>query len=308
MPDLNQQIRQLVTQHLPQTKCKINNNLPKQQVIILMLHLTLNYCKLLAKYLDKGIKMFLTEMFNQPTRNVVVIYPGRFQPFHKGHKAVYDMLVSNYGSNNTWIATSDKVDPPRSPFSFNEKVAMIEATSIPTNKVIKTVQPYQANEILANYDSTSTVVLYAVSQKDMEEAPRFSFAPKKDGSPSYFQPAPNSLEGASTFDKHGYILTVPTTPFNVLGQPMQSATAVREQYASADEQTRKQIVKDLYGTFDENVYRILNSKLANTESDKYSIDECTTSASFATAPAVSTKAGWLFGGNVGKPKTRKKSK
>ena len=44
--------------------------------------------------------------------DTVVIYPGRFHPFHKGHKSVYDTLVKRFGKNRVFIATSDKVDPP----------------------------------------------------------------------------------------------------------------------------------------------------------------------------------------------------
>ena len=35
--------------------------------------------------------------------NVVVVYPGRFQPFHKGHYHSYSQLVSKFGQN---IATN----------------------------------------------------------------------------------------------------------------------------------------------------------------------------------------------------------
>ena len=62
--------------------------------------------------------MFISELFEaaEPS-NVLVIYPGRFQPFHKGHKAVYDYLASRYGRDNVFITTSNKVAPPRSPFT-----------------------------------------------------------------------------------------------------------------------------------------------------------------------------------------------
>ena len=56
--------------------------------------------------------MFINELA-EPT--VLVIYPGRFQPFHKGHHAVYEYLTGKFGRNNVFIATSNKVEQPKSP-------------------------------------------------------------------------------------------------------------------------------------------------------------------------------------------------
>ena len=42
---------------------------------------------------------------NEAIRDVVVIYPGRFHPFHKGHASVYEHLRSKFP--NVFIATSN---------------------------------------------------------------------------------------------------------------------------------------------------------------------------------------------------------
>ena len=34
---------------------------------------------------------------------VIVIYPGRFHPFHKGHKSVYDTLIKRFGKQNVFF-------------------------------------------------------------------------------------------------------------------------------------------------------------------------------------------------------------
>jgi len=196
--------------------------------------------------------MILSEVANNA--EVLVIYPGRFQPFHKGHKAVFDHLNSKY--DNVYIATSDKVDPPRSPFSFEEKKKMMELTGMDTTNVVLTKSPYVAMEITQNFDPENTVLLFAVSEKDMAEDPRFAFKPKKDGSPSYFQ---NAMDGnLQTMDKHGYILTVPTFNFDVLGQPMKSATEVRSSFASMDDKTKKQLIQDLFGNYSDEVFGLMS--------------------------------------------------
>jgi len=209
--------------------------------------------------------MILSELKLEPktisndtsTMQTVVIYPGRFQPFHKGHKAVYEYLTKKY--DNVYVATSDKVDPPRSPFSFVEKKSMMELTGMDTTNVVMTKNPYQAMEITQNFDTENTILMFAVSEKDMAEDPRFSFKPKKDGSPAYFQPAKDG--NFKPMSQHGYILTVPTFKFNVLGEPMKSATEFRASFAKAKDQVKKQMIKDLFGGYNDRVFTMMSNKI-----------------------------------------------
>lgn len=206
--------------------------------------------------------MFLTDLFEDDGSSVLVIYPGRFQPFHKGHRAVYDYLVKRYGRDHVYIATSNKVEPPRSPFSFSDKAQFMALTGVPLDRVVQSTQPYKAEEITANYNPTTTRLIFAVSEKDMAEDPRFKSWTKRDGTPAYFQPMPTDSGQMKTFDQHGYIMTVPTFQFTVLGEPMRSATEVRAQFAAADEDTQKAIVKDLFGDYNDQVLHILQTRLS----------------------------------------------
>lgn len=190
--------------------------------------------------------------------DTVVIYPGRFHPFHKGHKSVYDTLVKRFGKDRVYIATSNKVDPPKSPFTFDEKRAMMALTGVDPSRVVQVKNPYQATEITDNYDPQNTIALFAVSDKDMAEDPRFSFKPRKDGQPSYYQPAQKEMTG---FDKHAYIVTIPTLQFNVLGEPMRSATEFRANFARADDEKQKSMITDLFGRYDPNVHKTMAQKI-----------------------------------------------
>ncbi len=194
----------------------------------------------------------------------LVCYPGRFQIFHKGHKKVFDLLVKNFGNDDVFITTSNKVEFPKSPFDFDDKLIMITATGIDESKVIKTVQPYKANELTKYFDPEKTALVFAVSEKDMQDDPRFKFSDKKDGSPSYFRPYV-SKEKCQPLNKHAYILEVPTYTFNVNGKKVRSSSAIRQLYKSSDLQNRKEIIKDLYGTFNKEVFNLLNEKLKNGE-------------------------------------------
>ena len=43
---------------------------------------------------------------NKRAADYVVLYPGRFQPFHYGHKSSYDHLVDQFGSDKVFIITA----------------------------------------------------------------------------------------------------------------------------------------------------------------------------------------------------------
>jgi hypothetical protein len=200
------------------------------------------------------------EIVNEGTvTKTVAIYPGRFHPFHKGHKAVYDELVKLYGTDNVYIATSGKVEPPKSPFSFEEKKSIIMLTGVPGDKIIETRSPYNPSEITNQLDADSTALVFGVGQKDMDDSPRFAFKPKKDGSPSYlqaFKGQPHSL------DVHGYVQAVPTKTFTVLGQEAKSASEMRAQFAQIpDTATQKKFIVDLFGAYDKDVHKLMIEKL-----------------------------------------------
>ena len=209
--------------------------------------------------------MNLTEL-SEP--QILVIYPGRFQPFHKGHHAVFNWLSTKFGRNNVIIATSDKVDPPKSPFTFAEKAYFMQLTGVPTDRIVQSTSPYDVNKVISGGnlnvpDPTNCVVLFAVSEKDMSEDPRFKSFTKKDGTPAYFQPFKN-FKDTEDMTKHGYILTVPTFDFTVLGKPMRSGTELRAMYEQADEKTRQAIITDLFGKYTQEAEHLMTSKLAPT--------------------------------------------
>jgi hypothetical protein len=192
---------------------------------------------------------------------VIAIYPGRFQPWHLGHKSVYDALVRQFGVENVYIATSDKVDPPRSPFNFAEKQQIIAATGVDRNRVVQTRDPYKAIEITSQYDPQDTKLLFAVSAKDMADDPRFKSWSRRDGSPAYFQPAPNKVSEMADFDQHGYIFVVPTLDFKVDGRPMRSATEFRREFAAADAATKAKMTQGILGTNDPSLVKLLASRI-----------------------------------------------
>jgi hypothetical protein len=197
--------------------------------------------------------------------NYLVIYPGRFHPFHLGHKASYDYLTKQYGENSVYIATSSVQDPETSPFAYADKVKMMTRLGVPAGRIAQVKNPYQATEIVGNLsdeEKANTALIFAVSAKDGE---RFTFAPKKNGDPSYLQPIPDNIKKLKPLTTHGYVAVTPTVNFKVQGQDADSASAVRKLYRNGNDTDRMQIITDLYGSADPEIKDVFDQRLGVNE-------------------------------------------
>lgn len=189
----------------------------------------------------------------------VAIMPGRFQPPHIGHMKAWKWLKNEFGE--AYIGTSDKVEPGRSPFNFAEKKALFMHAGVPANNIVQVKNPYVATEIVSKFPPESTVVIFGISQKDMEDNPRFSFKPKKDGSPSFLQPYKDNINDLRPVSEHAYMMTIPTFNFNVNGTQMKSATEFRANFAQADDSTQAKMITDLYGSYSDKIHNIMRDKI-----------------------------------------------
>ena len=215
--------------------------------------------------------MRLFDLLENENSNLVVIYPGRFHPFHIGHGKVYKYLKQKYNGAKVFIATSNKTDEHKSPFTFDEKKKMMILAGVDPNAIVQTKVPYVATEITDRFDPDSTIIDYAVSEKDMAEDPRFNFPEvgmalltrgEKKGKPAHMQKWPG-IENAKPLRDHSYVATVPTFKFEVRGEQVQSATQIRNMIKSADETKLEQILQDLYGRSDipQDIMQLFKSKL-----------------------------------------------
>lgn len=187
---------------------------------------------------------------------IVAVFAGRFHPFHHGHAEVFRELAGKFGINNTYITTSGKVEPNKSPFSFDDKKIMMKAAGIPDAHVIQEIVPYSPTNLISSLglDSNKDVLVFGVGEKDMKEDPRFAFTPLRDGSPSYFQRWTG--RNLMSFDSkktttgeragHGYVFPVADVEFIIAGKKINSASALRELYLSADDNARVNILHELY--------------------------------------------------------------
>ncbi len=185
----------------------------------------------------------------------VAVYPGRFHVFHRGHQAVYDHLVKQYGPENVYIATSAKQDPKKdSPFSYTDKITMMTKIGVPPGRIIEVVNPYNIKEFVKKLelDPEQDRLIYALGAKD---AQRFDYKPEA---------ALQLLSQTKKLDpvgKHAYVEVVPTATFNVMGRAIQNASDIRKMYVAGNDNDRDQIIADLYGVSDPEMRAIFDQAL-----------------------------------------------
>ena len=208
------------------------------------------------------VKIALAEAVNwalneQENKRVIAIYPGRFQPMGRHHYATYKALADLFGSENTFIVTSNKMGP-KSPLDFEEKKKIMIAHGVPADKIVMSRNPYQAVELTKNFDPASTAVVFAVGGKDMRDSPRFANLDgmTKRGTPAYYKTY-RPGEELIGLDKHGYITVAPHVEIDVPGFGEMSGTTLRQALKGATPEDFKTIM----GFYNREIYDILQGKL-----------------------------------------------
>jgi len=177
--------------------------------------------------------------------NKVVVYSGRFQPFHKGHYATYQHLVKKFGKDNVYIGTSNKTDNDKSPFNFKEKVMIItKMFGIPQNKIVQVKNPYAPKEVLNKFDKDTTAFITVVGKKDASRLGGKYFTPYKDNL---------DFEG---YEGKGYVYIAPQQSNPISG------TEVRKGLSSGSDEDKKDFfTKRAYPKFDKKVFDFITNTL-----------------------------------------------
>ena len=197
----------------------------------------------LSNYL---VEQILLEDDN-PIKKTVVIYVGRFQPMHKGHAGTYQHLVKKFGKDNVYVGTSDKVQKPKSPFNFKEKVKIITTMfGIPKSKIHKVRDPYKPTEILKKFDEETTAFVTVVGEKDKSRL--------RPDSGKYFQTYKG--EPSEGYRDRGYVYAAPMSGGAVSG------TEVRNGLSNgSDDQKKDFFKKRAYGKFNSGIFKMITDKL-----------------------------------------------
>lgn len=193
-----------------------------------------------------GLSNFLVEsILGEAAKidKVVVVYSGRFQPFHKGHYATYDNLVRKFGKDSVYIGTSNVTDSNKSPFNFKEKKAiMTNMFGIPSNKIANIRNPYAPEEILNKYDEDTTGLIVVVGEKDEQRLGGKYFTPYKG-------------KVTEPYLDRGYVYASPATANPISG------TDVRYWLSAGSEEERKKNFTKAYPKFDSQIFKLITLKL-----------------------------------------------
>jgi len=194
----------------------------------------------------KGLAKYLIEtILGEAAKidKVVVVYSGRFQPFHKGHYATYDHLVRKFGKDNVYVGTSNVTDSKKSPFNFKEKkIIMTKMFGIPSNKIVNIRNPYAPEEILNKYDKDTTGFITVVGEKDQNRLGGKYFTPYKG-------------KVTEPYLDKGYVYASPAQPNAISG------TDVRYWLSAGTEADRKKGFIKAYPKFDEQIFKLITLKL-----------------------------------------------
>ena len=187
--------------------------------------------------------MNLLEANKPKIQGEIVVYGGRFQPFHKGHYDAYQRLVNEFGSANVYIATSNDTSSDKSPFSFNEKKEIAtKMFGVPSSKFVKVSNPYRPTEILKKYDGKTIAYIAAVGDKDATRLQGKYFKPYK-GKAGY------------GYDEIGYTYPIPAEENPISG------TQVRRGLGSNDKEKAKKFFLKAYPKFDKDIFKMISTKL-----------------------------------------------
>ena len=192
----------------------------------------------------------IRETIDSTEKEIIAVYPGRFQPMGKHHKATYDWMVSRFGEENSFVITSDKVCLPDSPFCFDDKKQIAKAMGIPESAISKEKIVYApvTFSFMSNKNPEDYAVVVVIGEKDMKasfdpktgkvEKPRFVKGKsldgfRADGTPKYFKTYIPG-EQLAGFNKHGYVIVAPHQDVDLSGREM-SGSSLRNYLPNASD-------------------------------------------------------------------------
>lgn len=207
----------------------------------------------LVEKIVNEIKLQLFSEEDLGDKTIIAIYPGRFQPMGRHHKAAYDWLAKQFGEKNTYIVTSDKTDAQRSPFNFAEKKKIINKHGI--KNVVKVVSPYNPQELLQKFDPQKTVIVYMIGEKDTGRLSGYKRLMKYNKT--------TAIPYKDITNPYAYYVYAPHISYNIPSFGEMSGTNIRK--ALGDQEAKlselKSRFKSIMGWFDADIFNMIIKKM-----------------------------------------------
>ena len=215
--------------------------------------------------------MFIVDLFEQQPKQLkkLVIMPGGFHPWHPGHSSLYVSAKQAFPDADIFVVSTN--DTSARPFPFEVKRQLAVMAGVPASQFVQVKSPFQAKEVVSQYDPETTALIFVRSQKDQQEQP-VPGGTKKNGEPGYLQPYESATD-LQPMSRHGYIAYLPVVNFKAGQSGISSATEIRNAWPSADDATKQTIVQDLYPKIAQNtsiitkVIKLLDRALSTTNED-----------------------------------------
>jgi hypothetical protein len=217
------------------------------------------------RLIEQIIKELKLQIFNEEDSskgNLVAIYPGRFQPMGLHHKESFKWLSKQFGDQNTYIVTSDKTEPQKSPFNFEEKKRIMLKHGIPESQIIKVTNPYSPLQFfeVTGLDPRETTIVYMIGEKDKGRLRGFKrlMAFNK----TTYIPAKNLEE------PYTYYVYAPHVSYNIPSFGEMSGTNIRK--ALGDREAKlselKYRFKQIMGWFDAGIFNLVVRRMNTNRS------------------------------------------
>ena len=113
-------------------------------------------------------------------KDIVVLFPGKFNPMGIHQKEEYNRLCRKFGKENVYVVTDDKMDIQRLPLSYDEKVQIIKRHGV--INIMKSNTPYHATDIIEKFDGQDTIIIYALGKDDLSKIREFKRLTKYNNS------------------------------------------------------------------------------------------------------------------------------
>ena len=198
----------------------------------------------LATYLTEQI---LLDESTVGIEKTIVVFSGRFQPFHNGHYHTYSQLVKKFGKDSVYIGTSNKTDNVKSPFNFKEKSKIMSTMfGIPTSKIVQIKNPYKPTEVLSKFDEETTAYVAVVGEKDSSRLGGKYFT-KYDG---------NVDTGYRT---RGYVYDSPAQSNPISGTDIRNNLSL-----GSDEDKKTYFTNKAYPKFNKSIFDLVTGKLSES--------------------------------------------
>lgn len=188
----------------------------------------------------------------------LVILPGGYHPFHRGHFGLYQEAKKEFPSSQVILAATDS--RKQRPFSFEDKKVLAQIAGVPAHSFIQVKKPFVADEyeyLVANPATTALIFVRSTKDRDQHPLPgditqTVTRGPRA-GQPPYLLSYEQFYHQLEPMTQHGYLAYLPTQEFG--SQNWTSATEIRDAWSLANDEQKLNIVMDLYPSASSNEWQ-----------------------------------------------------